>query len=149
MIIEIIVLEIITEAGNRTPWYNTTFGGAVIGGVISAIIFIFTIYLNHKIKQNEERKNFLILISQNYSELFKLIFQMSVDPQRVDLLEFWNALKNNYFVYLLPPNLKKLFIKLYNIRKLGSDNYSLTDISGVCKEIISKIEEYGVNTFDY
>lgn len=143
-------LEIIIETGKEsTSWYNTSLGAALIGGIFSIIIACLTLLIRNKLMQKKEKRNFMLLLLQNNSKIFHLIFMMSLNPKDVRLIDFWTELEKANLIYLLPLEIKELFIELHDLRNSGIDNYDKEDVTKICKKIVNKIEEYGVKSFGF
>lgn len=134
------------------PWYNTNWFAAIIGGVISWVTLFISSILSKRNKRKEDRKSFLVLIMQQYSSLFSIIYEGVINQNNIKYKELRKELEKDInIIFLLPDDLKRPFNKLLEIHFTNPEFYENNQIHihKYIKEIVQKLNEYGVDTFGF
>jgi hypothetical protein len=87
---------------------------------------------------------------QQYSDLFSIIYNGSINSEQIDYLELRNKLKKNISIlFLLPKDLQEIFKNLGKIYFSNPKYYDEheKEISKVLKEAVICLDKYGVDIF--
>ncbi|MFL0251234.1 hypothetical protein ACJDT4_12430 [Clostridium neuense] len=131
-------------------WYNSSLFSALMGAMVTIIIFIITNIINNRKERKSNVKSFLTLLMQQYSMLFSAIYQGSINPEKIDYKLLRNELKKSMaIVFLLPENIQMNFSKLLNIYFTNEKYYDdhKSDIENILKDIVKALQSYGVDIF--
>jgi hypothetical protein len=137
---------------NNTSWYNSSLFSAIIGGCVALIIFILGCIFNIKIQEKYNKKNFFILLIQQYNRLFSIIAQGVENSNNILYKELRQELDNNSaIIFLLPKELKPPFDKLIRIHYSGNEFYQRNKecIYYCLKEIVDILNNFGVDLFGF
>jgi len=136
---------------STTPWYDSNWFSMLIGSLITVLVFIISSYMENRRRIIEDRKNLLMLITQTYSELFSIIAYSTVSSN-IDYLHLREQLQGTEnILFILPQDIKQLFLELYKIHNSNSQYYTnnKSRIQGYLIRIEQKLKEYGVDIFEF
>ena len=124
--------------------------GALIGAFVSIGVFIGTQLWTSKREKKKQRETVLNVITQSHKDLFSVIYEGAQNENNLNYLKLREEYtKIGLFIYMLPSDLKIHFSDLYEIHIKDSMFYKANKhkIPDLCKEIVKKINEYGVDVF--
>lgn len=124
--------------------------GALIGAFVSIGVFIGTQLWTSKREKKKQRETVLNIVTQSHKDLFSVIYEGSQDEKKINYLKLREEYtKIGLFIYLLPSDLKIHFDELYEVHIKDPVFYKANKhkIPDLCKEIVKKINEYGVDVF--
>lgn len=134
-----------------TPWLQTSLASAIIGGFFALLVFGLGCLFNIKIQEKSSRKNFLILLIQQYNHLFSIIVRGAEDPNHILYKLLRQELdKNSGIIFLVPKELKKPFTQLIKIHynsDIGYYQKNKGDIVKYFQQIVKILNEFGVDLF--
>lgn len=138
-------------ANNKDAWYNQNVVNTILGFVLSTLVFLISTYLGNKKAQKEEKVRVLLHVADKYSYLFSLIYNGAYYEDKIKYKKIREELDKNNFIYLLPSELRNLFLELYDIYFTGPKHYEQNKIliHGILCDIVKKLNEYGVDVFGY
>ncbi|WP_039653730.1 hypothetical protein [Clostridium tyrobutyricum] len=132
-------------------WYDSNWFNGVISGFFGILTFILGSLYSSKIHKKDDEKNFLILIVQQYQELFSIIVEGVYNADNINYLKLREQLEiNRSILLLLPKEIKELFLKLFKIYFSGAVYYrnNKKDIYKYLYCINKKLDTYGVDLFE-
>ena len=135
---------------NITPWYETSLMSAMMGGFFALLVFVLGCIFSIKMQEKENRKNFLILLIQQYNQLFSIIVLGAEESNNILYKELRQELdKNSAIIFLIPKELKDSFTELIKIHHSSTDYYQKNkqDIYKHLKEIVKVLNNFGVDLF--
>ena len=126
----------------------------ILHTLIGAFISIVTLVVNNLISGRREKLKYkqtiLSWLIISNSSLFSLIYKFSCSKDNIDYLKLRSELeKTGSFIYVLPEELKKDFLKLYQIHQLEPEKYKQNQnkIYPLLVSIVDKLNKYGVEAF--
>lgn len=130
-------------------WYDSNWFAAVISSLLTLTIFIFGQYIARKNQEKTDKKNMITLITQSNATLFTLIFRGSININSINYIKLREELDKTNIIYILPSNLKSIFIELYTIHYSGPEFYdkNKNKIHGHLKKVVEILNKYGVESF--
>lgn len=141
------ILLVYAAVEQEVPFYNQNWFSAV-ASIVSAIIGgLFTHWLTNRVQKANDRKNFLLMITQNYNRLFTLIYTSTISG-KVNHINLKKQLEESNIIFFLPKDIREPFEKLYRIYfTVGNDGVDNIDniVMMYLKQIVEKLNEYGVN----
>ena len=128
-------------------WYNSQLFSSLIGAVVALIVMLISNYFNEKGKNQDNKKQLLILITQSNPKLFSIIYNASINNENIDYVNLRKELFSCSIVWVLPKEIKELFIRLYEIQNYTPKEYegNKCKIPIICKEISKELMKYGVD----
>ncbi len=136
-----------------TNWYETNWFASIAGSVMTIVVTVIIFGLTNLYQNKQEQKNFLLYLINGYRPLFSYISLCNFSNfKNIDFLKLRVLLEENVMLLLiLPSDLKKDFISLYNIYFTNpiyyqDNNFKITEI---LSKIIYKLNKYGVDVFGY
>lgn len=128
-------------------WYNSQLCSSLIGSGVAIIVMLISNYFNEKSKTKDNRKELLILITQSNPKLFSIIYNVSINNENIDYVNLRKELFSCSIVWVLPKEIKELFIGLYEIHNYNPKEYEKNKykIPIICKEISKELIKYGVD----
>lgn len=140
---------------NEKSFYNQELINGLIGVLLGFVLSLVTTFCankrNDKKEQIEVRRNTLILITQNHTELFNLIYLGANHSEILDYIRLREELQKSNIIYLLPLDIKMEFESLYSIFFNCPDKFKRDKnmVPNILKNITIKLNEYGVDVFGY
>ena len=133
-----------------TNWYETNWFASIAGSVMTIVVTVIIFGLTNLYQNKQEQKNFLLYLINGYRPLFSYISLCNF--KNIDFLKLRVLLEENVMLLLiLPSDLKKDFISLYNIYFTNPIYYQDNNfkIAEILSKIIYKLNKYGVDVFGY
>lgn len=130
-------------------WYDSKIFSVVIGALITLITFALSQLILHYREKNKDKKNLVMIITQSNSLLFSIIYQGSINKDKIDYKNLRIELEKSNVIFILNGDLRSSFEKLYKIHNASPECYTenKTKIHSILVDITNEISKYGDEVF--